>query len=376
MIKVRDIYISDYIPLINVLSVLMLSALLLVLMSLIKKQKLYSDISIIGLVILFSLFYGLRQVPDMSFDTMRYVNLWFPEMKTLKDVFYGSVSWKGDYVFFLIPYVVNQFTESKIVYLLVNSLFSISVVVYAYRLMLGEKYHFVVPVFILALFVSSSFVANYGNLLRQGMSLSFYLLSLVLLFKRKLMAFCVCAILAYFSHKSSVIIIVIYFSLVVLKIPLRYLFFMFLFSYVFVYVDVENLAGSVGGYLGSMFDDRLLLYRESESRFLFLKYMSLIVVGVWFYCFRDLNVKDSQYNYLLSVYFVVIIIVNFFSSFEVVSGRFIHYASIILPAITYYWFERVRYKKYAIFIYLVLVCIYSYVVYVTSDTYTTIIFNI
>jgi hypothetical protein len=118
------------------------------------------------------------------------------------------------------------------------------------------------PFFILLFFSSSIFLNLYGNLIRQGMALSFF--SLVI-FDRRRRAKYFWAVLTLFSHIPSIIILGCYFiSAGLKKLSIKLLFFLYLLAFLLSYL-MPLILSTISFNSDSFVGNKSNLYLEWEG---------------------------------------------------------------------------------------------------------------
>lgn len=376
--KVKDIYIYDYIPVVDVVTFTIVVYAILSYFSILSKNKYKTEMVIFIFVLIASLFYGIRVIPQMTFDSMRYVHLWFPELTSLDEVFNGSVSWKQDYVFFIIPYFVHLFSDSKIIYLFVNSLLSITLLIYGYKKLFNKEDYYVIPLFIFSLLITSTVVANYGNLLRQGLVISFFIFAIPFMLRKKYFYGYLIIILALYTHKSSLLILPVFLIVFHTNIHIKYYFYLFLSSLVFLQIDTTPYFIQFMGAneSESIVIDKMAAYQESNSRMLYVKVVFFIIMSSILYFYKS-KIKAINFEQLFKIYLLIITVSFLFFSFQIISGRLMYLAAILLPYFMYAIYSGLtnQYKKYFIIYYTVFTIGYAYFILKFSSTYETLIYQ-
>jgi len=336
----------------------------------IKNKSLTFIIMFYGLIIV-SFFYGFREIviynpQGFTTDSFRYMN-WFYEIKTIDDVFYGSSSWKADYFFFLIAYVVHNFTNNHNIYFFVNSILSFSILVLGYYKLIGKKYFYFMPLILLFLVCSSTVVANYGNLLRQGLALSLFILSLSFMLEKKYFIGYFLLFIAIFTHKSTIIFILIYFMVFNINIPIRYYLYIFTISVPFIFINIFNFI-PINFNISIL--QKLSTYQESTSRMLLYKSIILTLLFLLFYRFRINNLK---YTFILKIYIILLVISFFLFKIEIISGRLLYYPSILIPYFLFEYIKNTNKKDITFFVFTIFSVAYFIIIYEFSSTFQTIL---
>jgi hypothetical protein len=305
-------------------------------------------------------------------DTYRYALIWFNEIKTIDDIFNGTSSWKADYVFFTIPYLVNYITSNPNIYLFINALISFTLLFYAYyKIINGNKYYYIFPFIMFLILMTSTVIANYGNLLRQGLAISLTLMSISYMLEKKYKYGYLFLLIALFSHKSVIIFFIIYFLVFHTEIKLKNYFFALFASLPFVFLNISSLIGDNFFFISEKLDS----YKESLSKMLLYKSILLFFIAVILYAFF----KNKSYNYhfdkIFKIYLFVLIISFIFFKIEIISGRLLYYPSILLPYFIFYFLFFIKQKNLYFFIVTILGSLYGFLILLTSSTYKTIHFS-
>ncbi len=205
--------------------------------------------------------------------------------------------------------------------------------------------HFFVPyLVIISMFL---FFSNGVNGIRTGLAVSALLVGMA--YKRNIWIVILCAIYAYFTHNSTILVILAGVLAFFIKNPKYYLIGWF-FS-IFVSLTLGNSVANLFVSMG-LADDRLSGYLNAADRFAsefshtgfrwdFLLYSAIpIVVGAYF-IFKN-NFKDPHYIWIYNIYLVsnafwVIVIRAAFSN------RFAMLSWFIIPLVLIYPFYKKRF---------------------------------
>jgi len=345
--------------------------------SVLIKNKYLTYIVIFVLLILTSSFYGFRDIiiynqDGFTTDTYRYALIWFKEITTIQDIFYGTSSWKADYLFFTIPYIVNFISSNPNIYLFTNAFISFGLLFYAYyKIINGKKYYYLFPFVVFLILACSTTVANYANLLRQGLAISLVLMSIAFMLENKIKYGYLFFILALFSHKSVIVFFIIYFFVFHTKIKLKYYFYILFFSLPFTFFNILGLIGS--NFL--LLSEKINSYQGSNSRMLIFKAMILFVIAIFLYNFF----KNRKYSYIFEqifkIYISVLIIAFISFKIEIISGRLLYYPSILLPYFIFNFIFYIKQKNLYFYVVTILTIAYGLFILLTSSTYKTIHFT-
>lgn len=345
--------------------------------SVLIRNKYITYIIIVTIIILISLFYGFRDIviynsEGFTTDTYRYALIWFNEIKTVNAIFHGTSSWKADYLFFTIPYLVNYISSSPNIYLFINALISFSLLFYAYyKIINGNKYYYLFPFVIFLILMTSTVIANYGNLLRQGLAISLVLMSISYMLEKKYRYGYIFLILALFSHKSVIVFFIIYFFVFHKEIKLKYYFLGMFATLPFIFFNVSDLITSNFFFLAEKIDT----YQGSSSRMLLYKSILLFFIALFLYLFF----KNKNYNYafdkIFKIYLSVLMISFIFFQIEIISGRLLYYPSILLPYFIFYFLFYFKQKNLYYFTVTILSTLYGFLILFSSSTYKTIHFT-
>lgn len=166
--------------------------------------------SLFSYVLIFSLpvVFVLRDFYEIK-DALVYMD-YFREYDDFYSIFNGSYSWKGDYSFFFFGWLTKLFIDSPMSYMAffyyINCFFAL---LFLYKISCKMECHYHLLLF-LSFFCSSSFYFLYGNVVRQGMAFSFFLLFVlvVLSFKGwvRIILGVIVFLVAIYSHKSVIVL--------------------------------------------------------------------------------------------------------------------------------------------------------------------------
>lgn len=345
--------------------------------SILIKNKYITYIIVTTIIISISSFYGFRDIviydrEGFTTDTYRYALIWFNEIKTVNDIFYGTSSWKADYLFFTIPYLVNYISSNPNIYLFINALISFSLLFYAYyKIINGSKYYYLFPFIIFLILMTSTVVANYGNLLRQGLAISLVLMSISYMLEKKYRYGYLFLILALFSHKSTIIFFIIYFFVFYKEIKLKYYFFGILATLPFIFFNLSDLIANNFFFLA----EKINTYQDSSSRMLLYKSILLFLVALFLYLFFENKDYTYTFDKIFKIYLSVLMFSFVFFKIEIISGRLLYYPSILLPYFIFYFIFYFKQKNLYYFIVTILSTLYGFLILFSSSTYKTIHFT-
>ena len=345
--------------------------------SVIIKKKYITYTIVIVILILISLFYGFRDIviynqEGFTTDTYRYALIWFNEIKTIDDIFNGTSSWKADYIFFIITYLVHYISSNPNVYLFINAFVSFTLLFYAYyKIINGSKYYYLFPFVIFLILMSSTVISNYANLLRQGLAISFVLMSIAYMLEKNYKYGYLFLLLALFSHKSVIIFFIIYFFVFHTKIKLKKYLFALFASIPFLFLNVSTIIGSNFFLLSEKFN----AYQESNSTMLLYRVILLFFIALFLYIFLKNKYYTYTFDKIFKIYISVLINSLIFFKIEIISGRLLYYASILLPYFIFYFLFYFKQKTLYFFVVTIFSLLYGFIVLFTSSTYKTIHFT-
>ncbi len=331
-------------------------------------------------VFLLTIFYGLRDInmytPDgFTTDTYRYALVWFPEMKTLKDLFFGEVSWKGDYVFFFIPYIVNKITGNPSVYLYINCLISLGILFYFYFKLLNLRSNFYLyPFSILAICVTSSFVANYGNLLRQGLAISFFVGTIYLMANKQEKRGWFFLFLAFMCHKSIIMFFPVFLLVMNKKSDLKLYIILLILFIPFIKINFFSLVLKIIPI--EFITKKFEIYKSSYSFMLYIKVVLVILVALLIYFFRNkFRRVSSNFDFVFKTYVLILIGILITFHYNTISERLLFFSSILIP---YFLTLSILFVKQKFLYQLILILgsiLYGFFIFENSATYQAFSFN-
>lgn len=273
----------------------------------------YKKFYLCCLIIIFSLVYGLRDF-RIGVDTKEYLSR------------YNLMSGNKDPLFALLTNALHYFLQgNKQLYLLsIAFLTNVTLGAAIYRL-LDKNIERTILAYLLTVMLPYVILSNV-NIIRQGLSVSFILLSLSYIDKKKI-SFFIFAIISIGLHKMMVIFWLIFLTIYFFKIKPKYLFYLSLIvcivlKFPFVIDILEN-------FKWNFYIEKLLLHISPISInniikiiFYYLNFCLLIWIG---------RKNDKGNNILQSLYLTMLLASAIFSFSELYSMRFLIALEFILP---------------------------------------------
>jgi len=278
-------------------------------------------------------FIGFRDILEYNFDgyitdTYRYTKEFFPNMNTLHEVFYGETSWKGDYLFFTLTFLIRSITDSPDIYLFLISLISVGILFYAYyRLSVKinkEKYFLF---FILLLITTVTFYSLYANLIRQGFALSIVLLSITI--NKKILKYFL-LLVAFLFHKSIISIVIAIIIVDIFKNKTKILNYSLYITTFFFLINFKKLIINLN--FNNIFIERLIFYADSETRSYIIKLSLLLIIGIIIRIFYK-KIKNDFLKQIINIYMINLLFVVLLKDIQIVSARLAYNSTILLPVL-------------------------------------------
>lgn len=287
-----------------------------------------------------SLAFSFRDILDIH-DAVVYMG-YFREYSDFSSIFNGSYAWKEDYFFFFIGYFFKLFSNDDMLYMqffyFLNSIFFFFTL-FLITLKVGRVEVFIIILFVLS---SSSFYFLYGNVVRQGLALSLFLLftylsiiNSTILIKVLMLLVTACA---YYSHKAVFILFLAVLFLPILK-KTPYISFLLLGSLIsYISSYFYKILLSIVGVEGSLIL-KLDIYQQAGGQHdVFMKF--LITFCMLFLAGKILNfcklrqfgghsfiqVTDIFYFSATTNFFISVLMIPFAK----IATRFLLYSDILL----------------------------------------------
>lgn len=283
------------------------------------KKKHYNSISTVFALALFlviSLLFGLRDL-DVGTDT---------DIVRVQFEYHDRLDFGFQFAFDFLIVLVSQFTDNYHVFLLVLSSMYTGLILSSI-LILSKKTD--LNIFLVSFsFVSFYFFEQLGiNIVRQGVSLAFFLLAVSLYFKEpsKFNYWLIPLVLAVGFHITTIVVVFI-FGLIIFFKKLKVLYFYALYFLVLIISAIGGSILSFGSLLSYFFlvdSQRADFYINNENglgyevgfKTQFAVFNTLFLGIFTFINFKILHYKDESYEILLKYYMVMSAI--FFLMFQI-----------------------------------------------------------
>lgn len=293
-------------------------------------------------VVLFSLLFGFRDL-DVGSDTgmysWQYINSEYLE------------NWGTDFFIKIIFSTLKLFLNNDPVnfFMFMACIFNASIFLTAYYL---SKIYSVNIIFVLFIFFSLFFYKTLGtNIIRQGVSLGFFILGVVLFFYKQKYTISVvgCFILSILFHFTSIIPIILLFliSYSNKKITLKYFYILYVLSIILSYFDlgfnkiidsglVSNVDERRSSYLDASSYDGLYMIGFKPQFVVFNSFFLLVFI---YMKNRMNNINDTMYLVILKSYILLSCI--FFLFFHIpYSDRWGVISWILIPFLMVPYFNK------------------------------------
>lgn len=285
--------------------------------------KTYEFLGFVFIVLYFSIFFGFKFVQPYT-DAYYYLK-YFQDISELSDVFLGSSSWKGDYLFFFLAYLGGKFEFflGNYSYFIPISFLSILLCTISIWTLSSPSSRMVVLVFFIS---TSTFVALYGNLLRQGLALSLFIFSLVFLVEKKLKTAFFIFMLSVFVHKSVLIFI---FAIPLLRMSWErrrvFIVFLILLSFILSYVEIFS-------FMPDLVAGKVEAYANATSSTFKVK-LAVLISSLFLFLLIPANITTNTFKLVVTLMAVVTCFVILFMKLELFANRFIFNAVFFMPLV-------------------------------------------
>ncbi|GMN10064.1 hypothetical protein MTsPCn9_15210 [Croceitalea sp. MTPC9] len=281
-------------------------------------------ISITLFLLLVSCIFLDRNYYEVTIDLERYINF-YEQTLSVYDVFYSSTAWKGDFLFFLVMPFAHLFRMGPEQYISFQTIISIFLLFLGYlRFFKGSR-----SLAILGLFFvinSSSFYLTQGNVLRQGMASSLFILSISAVSNKKFFLYKVANL---FIHKGSL------FSFLSFLTPKNWRTRLFLtgLSLIIGYFSLQFFLLSLLP-LPEFFKNKLEFYSSFEraSNNSIVKLVILLIFNLIF--LRYSNNEKISYLRAYQLFFIFSISAILFFRLDGVFSRLVLYTDAFVPILT------------------------------------------
>lgn len=324
-----------------------------------NSSKATNIIFVIIFTVLWVILFGFRDF-SIGSDTQSYLYSFNDFIQNKNHIDYKDYK---DFGYYLFLFIITKFISSELLFLLFFEILIIVPLVVSFI-----KFNVRKAFFLFFLFCSFFFFKSMGiNIMRQGVSISFFLLGFVYYMKSKKSHYITFFIIAFSFHASIFLPILIIFLSRKIKSPLLpicvYLmaivlsFFNFDFSLLLSYIPV----------LSFLFEDRLQSYFNLNSseyqigfRLSFVLFNTLFaIIGYYFY---RLNVANHIKYYNTIFYTYLLLSANFFLMFNIpYSDRSGLLSWIFVPLLLYpVIFNKIKYGTIKLYILCLLIFIFFY----------------
>jgi len=297
--------------------------------------------------LILSCFFGFREIVPFT-DSYYYVQF-FSEISSIKDLFYGVTSWKKDYVFFSISlfsaHLVPIFGDKAHIFLV--SFISIGIL-----LLTIYKFYKDDPVrlttHLIFVLVSTSFIALYGNLIRQGLAISILLLSIFYYSRRKNLLSIIYFLIAYYCHKSCIIFAAFPFILLVEKKIKKMYLAESIFIILLIIYAIGNISYSLIPEVGFI-SDKVAIYSGAISSSFNIKLISIVLIIFVTFLLRKSPLDFLFYKFLIYVGILALIA----SPYELIANRILFYSFLPMPFLMtriFYFFKQNQFSNFMLLV--------------------------
>ncbi len=308
---------------------------------------------ILPTVIISSLLVGLRPLTAGN-DTIKYVTYY----KSLQgsswlnfwDVY--SLSWETDYLYNIWNYLLSWLGVDVQAFIYITAVTSILLFLLALRKLVGKDYLLVFLFFM----ATPGFVAMFGNAIRQGLALPFFLFTLAYCYEKKWIKMILFALITLFLHNSTGVFLILgVLGLWLFRKPIKRRRVRVLF----VVLLIEPIMYFFMGQINSLFPNRYTIFSGTDYFF----HYSFVLFIFLYVGFRFPNrIKRQRMAYLFAAYVVMTALTAIFWFNTIAYGRLIYLTFPFLALFlnnTKYFFKE-KWMTYLIIFLMLGVGIYFY----------------
>lgn len=326
-------------------------------------------LSIIFFILFFSALVGLRNV-DSSTDTAYYADV-FQNSISLEEIISGRMSWKGDYFFGFLTYLIRSFFENYNIYFFLLALISLSVLFFGLYRIYAEKFNKRDSEYIL--YISIFFLTYipflmYGNTVRQGLAVSLSVLALSYL-RNSLLIYFFISILALFTHKSAILLL--FFPIYFYLLSNKNLNFFSLFFAVFLSLNFLLQVVDFVPYIS----DKLTYYQSHFQNQTDIIQLMAATVTLGFMLNKKIFSHDVNNNLLYGFAFYILTIGFSLIEAPKVGARLLIYVTPFFPYLILESLKLYRQKKYLVFFLLTLFFLLSFYFMLTPQVQTILAYD-
>ena len=257
------------------------------------KKSYWLTASLIGVLLLVVITVFVNRDYSANIDLPLYMDF-YKFNQVFADIFESKTAWKGDFLFFAIMPISHLFGFDQETYISMQLIISISLTFLAYFLFFEEKKSWA----FLALFFmlnSSSFYLIHGNVIRQGLASSLFLLGLC---SPKTGYSFLSKFAAFLSHKGSVFSFMTRFFKINDKARVWLLISALLVGYFSLFIYVLNMLP-----LPAFVETKLSFYStfERSSSNSLIKLVLLLIFNFLFLLVRS---KEAKFERVYELFFV------------------------------------------------------------------------
>lgn len=317
----------------------------LTLISIFSNKKLIVKFIIFFQLIISSTFVGLRG--DMGSDTLNYISYFILQNKSKHVVITSELGL--DVLAWLISFISNN----PYTYLYIVSFLSVIILVLSYK---NIAYFKDVPIINYLFFSSATFYLMFGNTIAQGLASAFIILAISFYIEQKKLIYIFLIILASLFHKSAIIFILIYPLTKIMPQKRSWLVFIFgggiLFNmFSLVYLRFGFIPNSISN----------LIKNESNNNLLIFKLLlSLLLILFMYFLLSKIN--SQKLNILFKIYTFAVSLSFYSFVVSEISSRLLYYSNFLVPVIIMEIIKILRFKKYILFLVILLTFFYNFFV--------------
>jgi hypothetical protein len=291
-----------------------------------KEFKAYA-LHLVTLVMMLAMALLVLRDPLAPYDSINYMSMYngISDFTSIFDAYHKN------YTFSFFQYLGRKFWISPETYLIVQSLIFFGILVYGLSKISISHREYLVSV---AFFVlTSTFLLLFTNVVRQGLALSLFVLSIgYYVSNRKLFSYGLLFLTA-FAHSSGMLLVPLFVAAAKIKLSKKSVVVIILLLPllpVFSHLFINNLA-SLGGIAKKI---QSLGEREYSNSLVYAKVFLLYMFSWVLYLGGSWNARSTErLKFISSIYLMLLAVVLFFLPVLLVSSRFVYYASGLIPVL-------------------------------------------
>ena len=300
---------------------------------------------------------GLRPL-SAGYDTITYVAYYesitsetFTEFKELY-----AYNFENDYLYRFWNFIINSFGADSQDFLYITAFVSIFLFLVAIQKVFKQNSLLIFLFF----FSSPAFISLFGNAIRQGLAIPFYLFAIYYFFEKKKYQMIVSVLLALFFHNYTgiILILILIFLKLFYNLIVKYKYIVFILMLV-----IEPISYYLSGFIYSIYSVEYFTFIGFDYLF---HYSLLLFLYLYFiYCFRVKRISDDNRN-KFATYTIITFITSFLWFNKDSFGRILYLG---FPFLCYFLSNlAVLYKQKWILALIVVIMFFVGIYFFTSES--------